>query len=721
MRKLFTAHSYVIKKDFFPKKWGEIQNNLGNIFFHRISGKRDQNLINAIEHFSNSLGTRSRKNFPLLWASTQMNLGVAYSFLNKGRYAENIDLAVKHYNSALEVLSEVTSPEAWALVHNNLANAYSKRWRGELAKNIEMALFHSGQALQIKNRQDYPYDWAQIHFNLGNAFLDRVEGNESDNLEKALDHFNNVLSVWTREYDPILWTTVLTKLGLVYELRQFGSHEENVEVAIKLYEKSLEVRKRNIEPLLWGETQYLLGIAYRNRIQGDQSSNIENAIKYYKNALEVRSREETPISWAKTNNNLGVAYKNRVLGSKEQNKKKAISYLLKALEIDFRAENTRRSALFTGNLALEVDEWEAAAQALMIAIDADQKMFDTSFISDDMRSGVLEQSQSLYPLAAFACLKNNNLKKAIELAEAGRTREISETLGRNSADVEKLRRIGFDDLFQTYSDRYSEFKNVNRWVNGIRDIETISYTEWYPLLSQAWEDYLEICSLIREQVGSQYSEYKYFMRMLPFEAIQQQSIRVPIVYLVATSHGNVGLILTAENIYSVNIGDIHFNSAETNKLSVNYNFEHLRMLWDNIMSPIMSKLFELGISDVTLIPTGEFSLFPLHAAVSSDGIYAIDLACIRYAPSARVLLDARNRTRAQKPVSVLGVASKDLTRAEFEIKGSSAYFEGVSRKLCKWDLDFHSSFKPDGELVQYQRPVMKGRTPFLRDIHIRQI
>ena len=65
-------------------------------------------------------------------------------------------------------------------------------------------------------------------------------------------------------------------------------------------------------------------------------------------------------------------------------------------------------------------------------------------------------------------------------------------------------------------------------------------------------------------------------------------------------------------------------------------------------------------------------------------------------------------------------------RTQFHIAGAygvseSTVCRGVSRKLCKWDLDFHSSFKPDGELVQYQRPVMKGRTPFLRDIHIRQI
>ena len=58
-------------------------------------------------------------------------------------------------------------------------------------------------------------------------------------------------------------------------------------------------------------------------------------------------------------------------------------------------------------------------------------------------------------------------------------------------------------------------------------------------------------------------------------------------------------------------------------------------------------------------------------------------------------------------------------RREYDLE--SLQYRGVSRSLCKWHLDFHSSFKPDGELVQYQGPVMKRRTPFFRDIHVRQI
>jgi CHAT domain-containing protein len=219
---------------------------------------------------------------------------------------------------------------------------------------------------------------------------------------------------------------------------------------------------------------------------------------------------------------------------------------------------------------------------------------------------------------------------------------------------------------------------------------------------------------IREEAGQRHSEYRYFQQNLPFNKIQEQSIEKPLVYLCTTSSSGLALIVSKQGVQAIEIPELKSQSLQKqiwrpsneeldrvnshiregiitpediqavkggyfstyalwsqtpylNKTSdelMNKLFEAWKetldettsWLWDVVMGKLISVLKEQGESAV-LIPIGQLSLLPLHAAWTEDlskptlRRYVLDELNISYVPSAHSLWQASLATK--RPVDSL--------------------------------------------------------------------
>lgn len=206
-----------------------------------------------------------------------------------------------------------------------------------------------------------------------------------------------------------------------------------------------------------------------------------------------------------------------------------------------------------------------------------------------------------------------------------------------------------------------------------------------------------------------------------FEAIGKAAeVGKPLVYLSATSAGGLGLIihratessaaevvpvwldrLTDRYLHRLLVGEERDGSASTSWFGA-YSLRRddgrawrnaiertTFLLWDAAMGPILARLEaaypDRPIRQITLVPTGLLALLPLHAAwdLKGDGrVYALDTAPISYAPSARVLIDARKTAEEAETDRFLGVYEPRPTDAS-PLPGTEQEVIDVSKRFSK--------------------------------------
>ncbi|MCG6138907.1 MAG: tetratricopeptide repeat protein, partial [Nostoc sp. LLA-1] len=233
----------------------------------RITGKRAENIEQAIAAYTKALEVYTKSAFPQDWAMTQNNLGAAYRNRITGERAENIEQAIAAYTKALEVYTKSAFPQDWAMTQNNLGNAYSDRITGERAENIEQAIAAYTKALEVRTKSAFPQDWAMTQNNLGNAYSDRITGKRAENIEQAIAAYTKALEVYTKSAFPQDWAMTQNNLGAAYSDRITGERAENIEQAIAAYTKALEVRTKSAFPQNHAETLFNIGSLYQDEQQ----------------------------------------------------------------------------------------------------------------------------------------------------------------------------------------------------------------------------------------------------------------------------------------------------------------------------------------------------------------------------------------------------------------------------------------------------------------------
>ena len=699
------------------KEWASAKNNLATAYRNRVLEDRAENIEKAIQHYEDALEERSRDAGSESHIMTRNNLGNTYMVRIHGEHAQNIEHAILHYSKALEGNILRLPPGYRASLHYNVGDAYRCRIRGDQTENIEKAIRHFHHALKVHKRTAFPKEWAQARNNLGNAYLARICGNRAANIERAISHIYQALTVYTEQTTSTDWSGAQNNLGNAYLARINGERMENIDHAIGCYKNALTVRTREIHPDDWAQTMSNLAGAERTRA----NENIESSIQRLHETLEVRTFDAHPRDWAETQNNLAIAYTDRIHGDRAENIQQAIQHYEQALEVYALGMPSYclRTARALGNLAFEQQHYELARKNYQRAFDARDILLHESF-SRASKQTELGEAQNLPPRAAYACVKCNDVKGAIAVLEKGRAQLMRESLERRW--LEELPGLGFKDLYEQYTQAAKQYESIER-MNGGKNAGSDDLSLQVKQASDAVQTALVA---IREKVGKEYPQYRYFMEALPLDEMRSLARDSLIVYLCSTSAGGLALIVDGNKERAIELPGLdqvslqkHMWSPtdkEVDRINVHINKQHeitsddilavsggyfsayslwslssfvyktpakllkeLTSAWFKALDKMTGWLWKAGIGKlveelkkynrpIILIPAGQLAMLPLHAAWTEDlsrptgRLYALDKLNINYVPSAHALWYA-SLSAGRPAATLLAVDNPDGTLA----------------------------------------------------------
>ncbi|GAX34481.1 CHAT domain-containing protein [Nodularia sp. NIES-3585] len=487
------AASVFTKKD-FPEQWGNIQNQIRELFLIELwretskitdnqqvvyplleanKHKLDEHFATVLRNYVTTILSKVSPENAKDIAASLIGLSLLIKEFRRGNEANNLEIAITGYEIASKVLTLEDSPKEWVMCQTLLANAYNVRIKGERAENLENSLFYLENALQVYNCAQFPELWAMIHDNLVLAYCFRIRGDLVENAELAIKAGEAAMQVFTRDKFPEGWAQVQNNLGIVYRDRITGDKAENLEQAIACYQNALSIRTREDFPKPWAQTQMNLASTYRQRIRGDAAENVEKAIAANQAALQVYTKADFPTNWAEVHINLANAYLHRIHGDKSKNLEKAIAANKSVLKVLTKEESPWKWALtnlnlgnvfleqnqveaaitcyrsslkiFTptafpadclkagqmlGNTAFNIGDWAEAIRGYSVAIEAVETS-RTWASSESRRQEILADSLHVYENIVQACINNKQLHKAVEYVERSRSKRLVDLMASN--------------------------------------------------------------------------------------------------------------------------------------------------------------------------------------------------------------------------------------------------------------------------------------------------
>ncbi|MEO0375793.1 MAG: CHAT domain-containing protein, partial [Cyanobacteria bacterium P01_A01_bin.17] len=720
-----------------PTEWATVMTRLSTVYFLRSQGDRAQNLKEAIAACQQALKVYTYETTPVEWAGVMNDLAAIYLKHPQGDRAQNLEEVISACQQALKVYTYETMSSQWAGTMNNLAIAYRNRIQGDRAQNIEEAIRIHEQASQLRIRIANPSLWANSMNNLANAYLLRIQGDRAQNIEEAITACKNSLEVSSKEGTLFEWANSMMNLANAYSYRMRGDRAQNIEEAITAYEQSLEVRTREAMPFEWAETMLNLANTYFFRMRGDRAQNLERGITIYEQVLQVTTREAMPFIWAQAMMNLANGYSERIRGNRIQNIEDAIHNYSQALEIftpEAHPNDCRRTAYLLGNLCADNHRHIDAQANYQTALTAAEILYQSALFKSSQEAE-LEETNDLYRRAAYVYAKVGDLKTAVITIERGRARSLSQTLQRDRADLEAVRQIN-PDLIERYqaaakaiqllesTERQNTLDdNVNtlavptsEWLLKLDDQAHLSLKELRDQFTQSHQALQDCLTEIRQISG-----YESFLTLPTFDDISNSlQPNQPVIYLVPTPNGSLALVLnrfthepeheigdkTQTDITSIWLDDFTELDLQTLLTNPGNNgwleaYQHqgldratwfntlnrtLQSLWPPILIPILRHLNQAKCSSTTLIPTGLFSLLPLHAAWTRDTNgsrrYAYDFIQFTYAPNTLSLNAARTiaaHTPATKLLAINDpqpISSSSLPSSSIETANAVSAFPG---------------------------------------------
>jgi tetratricopeptide (TPR) repeat protein len=615
---------------------------------------------------------------------------------------ENATAMIQYFEKSLEYISRDLHPTIRAFVLLRLGQAYADTAIGDRAEDVERAIIYLEQGLADVTRDTDPTMWAYSQFFLGQAYQRRVslpeEMEELGNQNRAIDCFEAALEVFTREQYPEQHKMVLLRLARLrtgYSLPEPHWSEMQEEV-LGWYEELVGMTDRTNNPGEWARVQNELGRAYQERLAGPPTQNLQQAILLHQTALEEIA--PNTADYAETLANIGDAHASTVWRNEADHRAQAINYYRQALGIFTRSNDW--ASLYEvheklGNLAFEVRDWETAARSYLEALAINRDYYKLA-ITRETRRLVSDMILSIPAMAAYALAQLGRTAQAVETLEQFRTRWLAQTLDLATADLAHL-----------------DANDRNLFEQIRKEIAALQAEERLPEDTPNPRPFVQVASELR-QAFQRLDEFQkrvmvqhpILFKELDFAAIQRACPSAnPIVYLLTTFHGSLALIVTSEGDPCPVWGSLSLRDAT--KWIVSYEspgepivgdyFKNqvildslpdtletmTKSLGEGLMQPLAHALHTLGVSQVTLIPTGTLSAYPLHATpITAQGNrYFVDDFQVAYAPSAYGLVSAREsiQKRANQSSRWVGIGVTEL--AEVELVSAAEKIPAQEKRL----------------------------------------
>ncbi len=403
---------------------------------------------------------------------------------------------------------------------------------------------------------------------------------------------------------------------------------------------------------------------------------LAGAIQAYKTAVESVS-DVTP-NRASYLNNLGGCLSEKFTRSNDpEDKARAIEYYRSACQQGLL--NQREIAVIAsrgwGRWALERKVWDEAVEATNYGLIASEVLYQGQILRDDRRNWQRD-ARGVVLMAAYALARANRLNEALVVLESSMARQVSETLARDSAELQAVKQMD-PRLYDEYEVAVAQLRNLEG-MERIDQLTTFAgvspdWTAHRAQVEKAITSLDDIIHRIRRFAG-----HEDFLGQANLGSIVKAVLpNESLVYLIATPVGSLGLLIylsvpsdgenstakvSLEPIWADNL-----TLADLDQLMVKWEGENmvggylpgqmdrgnwlrasldegLSLLSQHLVGPIAERLYNLGIENVILIPGSPFNLLPLHAArftIAGKEKYLIDEFIVSYAPSVSILVHAR--------------------------------------------------------------------------------
>ena len=323
-------------------------------------------------------------------------------------------------------------------------------------------------------------------------------------------------------------------------------------------------------------------------------------------------------------------------------------------------ETLLQAALNCGEWAEEQGDWEQAVDWFERGLDA----VDDLLVIQHMRrykESWLRDARGVAARTAIAALRNHQAARAAAAAERGRALLVAEAIEQARLDLDRLDAIGEHELRLRFEAAQAAAGAPNQVTgrSGQADESGPDRTRLVDLRALRDE--------IRQVPG-----LEGFLAPLPLADISSRAHGTQLLYLLATPTTGAALLVTPSHTRGWELPELTdtrlqavvqdyltaYGRRGSNTRAWLHGLEQAtRWLWGAVIEPLLPHLDTA--TPVTVVAGGLLGLLPLHAAWIEDAttptgrLYAADLLCLRFAPSARALTPHPRLGQAPKTIRLL--------------------------------------------------------------------
>ena len=309
---------------------------LGFAMLNAPTGKREDNVADAIAHLEKAIEGLDKEEFGPWWAETMHHLGVAL-LETRGTefYAANVRRSIETFESAMSVWSRTTDPGHWATIQASMGAAWERLPEGDKRENLKRAVGCFELACSVRSRDAVPIGWARLQNALGTAWLQlAILGGEPEWVARAVKSsvaaHSGALEIWARDGRRNEWAHTQHALASAWMAMPTADADERraiLERSVEGYRLALEVRSKTKNPTEWAATQHSLAHALVQLGGETDVMLLREAIVCYENALTVRSKKRSVIDWARSEAGLAHAMTLIKVGDRNRHLSDAINRL----------------------------------------------------------------------------------------------------------------------------------------------------------------------------------------------------------------------------------------------------------------------------------------------------------------------------------------------------------------------------------------------------------
>lgn len=519
----------------------------------------------------------------------------------------------------------------------NQGAAFSRRHRGDPAANQERACELQRQVLEAVSFETDPHVWAMAGTNLGMSLVHRaMQRNEGDpvraaEIDEGVAHFRDSLRWRSFERDPLDWAFTQTGLGLAFGHRRGSDRPGDVQAAIEHHRDAARgfcaAGDRELEAQAWhnvaSETVVLAQLDGID--EAERSALLKEAIEACEQSISLRPPELDPVGAGTTH---GILARALELSGDLRRAIDVHRQALDGLRPDAAPQAARREAHELAELAKQVGDWDEAASAYEIAVEATVAALE-SRADTAGRFEELGQVLNVFRWAAEALLRVGRVRRAVEILEQGRARELNVWLQRDTATAE-LRELdpNLHDRLVALREQLDRHEQDRR-TGGPAELTAAA---------EAHEEYRRTLMHIRALPG--------FERFLLPPSYDEIASSVPdseaLVYIFSAPEGTAALIvgkgkepevvesreLTSSRVVRALIrpgeppgevlGYLPAQAAGTENLDDAIS-DLSELLGPELLAPLAERLGRARAETVCLVAAGLLGLVPLHALTWEEG------------------------------------------------------------------------------------------------------